>query len=100
MKSHIVTLGSGGWFLIFILSVMFSIILGVALTWLSIDENDTAYSIQNIRKQTDVAKAHLAKLEVERDSLLSPYLLGKTAEKLGMNMADPGQIRRIQISQK
>ena len=46
-------------------------------------------------RQTDSARAHVAKLEVERDSLLSPYVLGKTAEQLGMSMADPGQIRRI-----
>lgn len=100
MKSYVATLGAGGWFLMLILSVMFSLMLGIALTWLNIDGNDTAYSIQNIRKQTEAAKAHIAKLEVERDSLLSPYTLGKTAEKLGMNMPNPGQIRLIHVSQK
>lgn len=100
MKTHVATLGSGGWFLMFILSIMFSLMLGIALTWLSIDGNDTAYNIQNIIRQTEAAQAHVAKLEVERDSLLSPYVLGKTAEKLGMNMADPGQIRRLKASKK
>jgi hypothetical protein len=84
----------------FIVSIMFSLMLGIALTWLSIDGNDTAYNIQNIIRQTEAAQSHVAKLEVERDSLLSPYVLGKTAEKLGMNMADPGQIRRLKASKK
>ncbi|WP_298067720.1 hypothetical protein [uncultured Mailhella sp.] len=100
MKSYVATLGSGGWFLMLILSVMFSIMLGMALTWLSIDGNDTAYSIQRILRQKDAALAHIAKLEVERDSLLSPYALGKTAEEMGMSMADPGQIRRLKAAQK
>ena len=46
--------------------------------------------------QAEEARVHISKLEVERDSLLSPYILGKTAERLGMAMADPGQIRRIE----
>ncbi len=95
MNSHTATLGSGGWFLMLIVSILFSLIMGVALTWLSIDRSDTAYTIQKMQRQTDSARAHVAKLEVERDSLLSPYVLGKTAEQLGMSMADPGQIRRI-----
>ena len=53
-----------------------------------------------MQRQTESARAHVAKLEVERDSLLSPYVLGKTAEQLGMSMADPGQIRRLKPSSK
>lgn len=98
MKSNVTTLGSGGWFLMLIMSMLFSLMMGLALTWLSIDRSDTAYRIQRMLSQTEAAQAHLAKLEVERDSLLSPYVLGKTAEKLGMNMANPGQIRRLESS--
>lgn len=42
-------------------------------------------------------RAHVGKLEVERDSLLSPYVLGRKAEQLGMGMADPGQVRRLEV---
>ena len=100
MTARTATLGSGGWFLMLLLSILFSLINGMALTWLSIDRSDTAYLIERIQKQTDAARAHVAKLEVERDSLLSPYILGKTAERLGMSMADPGQIRRIEVSRR
>ena len=100
MNSNAATLGSGGWFLLLLLSLLFSLMMGLALTWLSIDRSDVAYSIQKIQRQTEAARAHVTKLEVERDSLLSPYVLGQTAEKLGMGMADPGQIRRIEASRK
>jgi hypothetical protein len=100
MNSHTTTLGSGSWFLMLIVSILFSLMMGIALTWMSIDRNDTAYHIQKIQRQSESARAHIAKLEVERDSLLSPYILGKTAERLGMSMADPGQIRRLEASRK
>lgn len=91
------TLGSGGWLLTLILSLLFSMVLGLGLVWLSIDRNDTAYTIHKMQGQVDEVRAHVAKLEVERDSLLSPYVLGKKAEQLGMGMADPGQVRRLQV---
>lgn len=90
------TLGSGGWLLTLILSLLFSMVLGLALVWLSIDRNDTAYSIHKMQGQAEEARAHVNKLEVERDSLLSPYVLGRKAEQLGMGMADPGQVRRLE----
>ena len=89
------TLGAGGWML-GLLSLLFSMVLGVALIWLSIDRNDTAYSIHKLQKRVEEARSHVNKLEVERDSLLSPYELGKKAEELGMGMADPGQVRRLE----
>ena len=64
MNSHTATLGSGGWFLMLIVSILFSLIMGVALTWLCIDRSDTAYSIQKMQRQTESARAHVAKLEV------------------------------------
>lgn len=90
------TLGSGGWLLTLILSLLFSMVLGLALVWLSIDRNDTAYSIHKMQGQVEEARAHVNKLEVERDSLLSPYVLGRKADQLGMGMADPGQVRRLE----
>lgn len=90
------TLGSGGWMLTLILSLLFSMVLGLGLIWLSIDRNDTAYTIHKMRIRSEEMTAHVTKLEVERDSLLSPYVLGKKAEQLGMGMADPGQVRRLE----
>ncbi|MBR3880588.1 MAG: hypothetical protein IKJ34_03210 [Mailhella sp.] len=100
MNTRLTTLDLGGWLLLFIMAGMFSIMSAMALTWISIGSNDIAYSIQKMQNQAEAARAHVAKLEVERDSLLSPYVLGKTAEQLGMSMADPGQIRRLEASRK
>ncbi len=94
------TLGSGGWFLVFIICILFSLSVAVLHTWLQFDTHDVAYSIHRIQTETEAARIHISKLEIERDSLLSPHVLVKTAERLGMNRADQGQIRRIAIKNK
>ena len=38
-----------------------------------------------------------AKLEVERERLLSPYELRRRAEEFGMREPKPGQVRRMEI---
>ena len=91
------TLGNGGWMLGLLISLLLSMILGLVLVWLSIDRNDTAYSIHKLQQKIEETMSHVTKLEVERDSLLSPYVLGKKAEQLGLGMADPGQVRRIEV---
>ena len=98
--SRVSTLGSGGWFLLLIVSILFSLSMAVYSTWIRFDTQDAAYSIHRMQQEASAAKMHISKLEIERDSLLSPYMLGKTAEKLGMSMADPGQIRRLDIYKK
>ena len=95
MTSRTAALGSGGWFLFTLMAFMFSIIMGMTVTWINVGSRSIANSIHEMQCQTEAARVHIAKLEVERDSLLSPYILGKTAERLGMSMADPGQIRRL-----
>ena len=96
MSTRTNTLGSGDWMFSLVLSLMLSMVLGLSLVWLSIDRNDTAYFIHKTQIQIEENRSHVGKLEVERDSLLSPYVLGKKAQQLGMSMADPGQIRRVE----
>jgi cell division protein FtsL len=100
MNTRTAALGSGGWFLFTLMALMFSIIMGMAVTWINVGSRSIATDIHKMQCQTVDARNHIAKLEVERDSLLSPYILGKTAERLGMAMADPGQIRRIEASRR
>lgn len=88
--------GSTGWLLALILSVLSSLILGLSLVWLSIEKTDMAYSIRQLYAQSEDHASLRAKLEVERDRLLSPYELGRVAIRLGMREARAGQIRRIQ----
>ncbi len=94
------TLDSGGWFLVFLMIILFTISTAVLYTWIQVDTQDIAYGIHRIQNETEAAKIHISKLEIERDSLLSPQVLVKTAERLGMNRADRGQIRRIDFKQK
>lgn len=100
MTSRTTALNSGGWFLFLLMALMFLIMMGMAVTWITIGSNNIAANIHKMQCQTEAARIHVAKLEVERDSLLSPYVLGKTAERLGLSMADPGQIRRIEVSRR
>ena len=100
MNTRTAALGSGGWFLFTLMTLMFSVILGMAVTWINVGSRSIASDIHKIQCQAEDARTHIFKLEVERDSLLSPYILGKTAERLGMGIADPGQIRRIEASRR
>ena len=90
----------GGWFLFTLMALMFAIIMGMTMTWINVGSRNIASDIHEMQCRTEAARIHIAKLEVERDSLLSPYILGKTAERLGMSMANPGQIRRIEASRR
>lgn len=86
---------NGIWGLSIIVSLLFSLAAGVALIWISIARNDLGYEIYKLQKEIDNGLAHITKLEVERDSLLSPYVLDEKAKELGLRIADPGQIRRL-----
>ena len=94
MNNGTSTLGSGGWLLTLIVSLLFSMVLGLALVWLSIDRNDTAYGIHKMQARVEEVRAHVGKLEVERDSLLSPYVLGRKAAQRGRGGPDPGRVGR------
>ncbi len=86
---------SSGWLLALVLSLLFSLVIGLSLVWLSIERTDTAYSIRQIRSETERKIALRNKLEVERDKLLAPYELGRKAAAFGMKEARPGQIRKL-----
>lgn len=88
--------GLGSWVLVMILSALTSLVLGLALVWLNIERLDMAYSLRTVQGELDGRTALTAKLEVERDRLMSPYELGRKAEAMGMRGARPGQIRRIE----
>lgn len=86
---------SGGWLLVLVLSLLFSLVMGLALVWLSIERTDMAFTIRQLRGQLEERIVLKAKLEIERDRLLSPAILGRKAEELGMHEAKAGQIRKM-----
>lgn len=87
---------TGTWILGLVLAAVSSLVLGLTLVWINIERVDMAYGLQKLQKEYDRQAAHSAKLEVERDNLMSPYRLRKIAEALGMRPANPGQMRHLE----
>lgn len=71
-----------------------ALILGLVSVWLNIERVDKAYDLRRMEKRLDEQEALAAKLEVERNNLLSPIRLRELANKYGFGPASQGQIRR------
>ena len=69
--------------------------LGLGAVWLNIERMDLAYELRNMEKSLGRKEDLAVKLAVERNNLVSPYQLKKLAERNGLGVARPGQIRRI-----
>ena len=67
-------MSSSGWLLAFIISLLLSLLMGLALVWLSIERTDKAYSIRQLRNEVEQRAVLKTKLEVERDRLLAPHV--------------------------
>jgi cell division protein FtsL len=84
------------------LSVAFSLFLmlvfGLGLVWLNIERVDLAYDLNQIQRNIDETEALVAKLEVERNTLITPQRLRALAAHYGLGPARAGQIRRISDS--
>lgn len=83
------------WLLTLMISLLFSFSAGLFLIWMSIERTELAYNTYKIQNEISSGQGHVVKLEVEKDSLLSPYELDKKAHELGLRIADPGQVRRL-----
>ena len=88
--------GSSGWLLMIVLGILSFVIMSLVLVWINIERMDTNYFINAMQIDIRERKALKAKLEVEREHLLSPYELGCKAEAFGMHAPHRGQIRRMQ----
>lgn len=84
------------------LSVAFSLFLmlvfGLGLVWLNIERVDLAYDLNQIQRNIGETEALVAKLEVERNTLITPQRLRALAAHYGLGPARAGQIRRISDS--
>ena len=85
----------GGWVLALILSVMVSLVLGLTLVWFNIERMDMAYDLKKLQAEVDKRISLAAKLEVERDRLISPSILYNKAKEMEMRPAKSGQIRTL-----
>ena len=78
-----------------VLSCAVNVALGLGLVLISIERTDLGYSMRKLEGQVKTRADHANELEVERERLLSPYVLERKAAELGMRAAKPGQIRRM-----
>ena len=87
-----------GWVLTFNISMAGALFLSLLVVWMNIEQVDMAYKLKRMSYELDQANNLTAKLEIERDNLISPYRLSKEAERMGMRPAESGQQRKIIIN--
>ena len=76
-------------------SLILMLVFGLGLVWLNIEKVDLAYDFNTMQKQIDEKETLIAKLEVERNTLITPGRLREVARQYGLGPAKPGQIRRV-----
>ncbi len=79
-------------------SIFLMLVFGLGLVWLNIERVDLAYELNKMQRQIDEADTLVAKLEVERNTLITPARLREMARQYGLGPARPGQIRRVSAS--
>ena len=84
------------WLLLLALGLLACMTMCLILVWSNIERIDTTYFINIAQNKLQERKALRAKLEVERERLLSPYELRRKAEEIGMKEPKPGQVRRME----
>ncbi len=85
--------GSSGWNLFIVLGTLSAMFMSLVLVWVNIERMDTSYFINTLQIDIRERQSHKAKLEVEREYLLSPHELGRKAEALGLYQPKIGQVR-------
>ncbi|WP_320170914.1 hypothetical protein [Maridesulfovibrio sp.] len=76
------------------LTMGLALLLGLVSVWFNIERVDRAYDLRRMEKRLDEQEALAAKLEVEKNNLLSPLRLRELAKQFGFGPASQGQIRR------
>lgn len=69
--------------------------LGMGAVWLNIERMDLAYDLRKMEQSLGQKEDLAVKLTVERNNQVSPYRLKRLAGQQGLQVAAPGQIRRI-----
>ena len=85
-------------FVIMGVSVFITLCLCLGTVWINVERANIGYKLKEMKVALGKLETHCAKLEVERDNLLSPYRLSAEAEKMGMRLAAPGQLRYLEDS--
>ncbi|MBU1001987.1 MAG: hypothetical protein KKE73_05645 [Proteobacteria bacterium] len=72
-----------------------ALLLGLGLVWCNIERMDLAYGLKRQQVELERTEVLIAKLEMERNNLLSSHKLRSKAVELGLGPADQGQLRRL-----
>lgn len=86
-----------GWLLLLAIETLAIPVMGLVLVWSGIERTDTTYFINIAQTEARERQTLAAKLETERDRLLSPYELRRRAEEFGMKEPRAGQIRSMEL---
>ena len=97
MRKSAVKPRSRGWLFIVVLELLAIPVMGLIQVWSGIERTDLNYFINIIQNEMREKKALHAKLEVERERLLAPYILRQRAEEFGMHEPLPGQVRSLEL---
>ena len=94
-KQHPVGRRGSGWLVCAALGILSCLVMSLVMVWCNIERMDTTYFLNALQLEVAEREALRAKLEVEKEHLLSPYELGNKAREYGMHQARPDQIRRM-----
>ncbi len=86
------------WAISMAFSIALLLLFGLGLVWINIERVDMAYELNKIQHQIDEGETLTAKLEVERNTLITPARLREVSTEYGLGPARPGQIRRVNAS--
>ena len=82
-----------GTLLLYFCTISGVLLLSLSSVWLNIERMDLAYDVNKLEKELSNRTALAAKLELERNNLISPYRLKRLAATYGLGPVGPGQMR-------
>lgn len=85
-----------GWLALLVIQGLAAVFMLLVMVWSGIERTDTTYFINIAMTELREREALYAKLEVERERLLSPHELRKKAREFGMQEPLPDQVRRME----
>lgn len=80
-----------------VLGILSGLFMGLVMVWSNIERMDITYFINQLQASVKERHELRAKLQTEREFLLSPSELGSKASALGMHRPNPGQVRRMDL---
>jgi cell division protein FtsL len=74
-----------------------ALFMSFALVWCNLERTGLAYEYRELHQRLEEAEVHVAKLEVERDNLVSPARLERLAARYGLKPPEADDIRTLSV---